>query len=1092
MPLVKSHSNYVLKKKHQNVSDGTIWERDMSTVGGLNNLTSGQTPIYQSGNFVISVRTDNKASNQYNSLKWLGNGGEGEGSAENNVWTLSSVSALTSDEDEQNSLKIVLKQDYYDLRDFAYYGSLTELFRASVTDILSRFPGELYISPNNQNVYYNTLTIENSERLEDTVLLGSADLKEVSNPFGIDIHTRKKPLDGNPLKYFADSGFKNYEIFFGDSQEPKEITSVTVAEDDASDGSKGSRLFTVTINGSIEIEGYVGENCKIFYLSKSEDDIHIRPKAKFLTEFYNGCDNFQKLLLDRKSTPKYTATFSIIKEDDSGYYRELEDFTFPTSSGGYNIDASTYGFTNYTARMIEVGEYYDEYFTDNLYRSMTHEAIKNFDWTYTREFNPNEEEEYVQGGERMQKALRIFAREFDEIKSYIDAIKSINKVTYDERNNIPDYFLTDFVAAEGWDVKLVYPYQGTYGNFSQNTKDTVYPYSVDGNNKDPFKQGYFITCCEIPDKSPIEEKPCGYSIFYHFYPASGFSGNMFYDECRFGGQGAMVNAIRPFTDEKEYTYTDVSNEFLRRLKINSKSIWRNKGTVDGIEMILGLFGLKSKRWVEAYNNQHECGLEDTADYEIIEYATQIEKPITETYDCVHDMYRIDWVNSTKNIVYDNRLQSNTTSYGVSTSYTPYQGLPIVYHDTVDDQNEPCRYLYPYFDKNQQIDGNPYFQMNGGWLKKKKHDVGYFQFDENDEIIAFGDETAYTETVRNIRRVDSINDLFAIPTNELSDGAIAYVSYIGDDLLIIGGIAYTIKRKYVGGSTKRYVSFVKRAGLITIGEDYFFDEQITVYDSNYEELTYTIEDKADGWQLDAYINDGSSEKFYCRTKTSDEAATDYNYGVDAYTIFESAATAADGQEYSNYFKLLDVNLSNCLYELHELTLESGETIEVRGWKRLLKSDLDYKKISAIKNYTKGNNPHNGKMSYDDGKEYFSYFEQLFKYPLENDLFDYRCFSNFSVTRDNEIKNYGFKVKNYKAESKKISYISKEDEEDYLNGKNDGNNSYLLMNNKYLTIRFYLKECNDEAAQVKYLDDIVMNYVTQMVPSTTILQVEYEKS
>ena len=85
-----------------------------------------------------------------------------------------------------------------------------------------------------------------------------------------------------------------------------------------------------------------------------------------------------------------------------------------------------------------------------------------------------------------------------------------------------------------------------------------------------------------------------------------------------------------------------------------------------------------------------------------------------------------------------------------------------------------------------------------------------------------------------------------------------------------------------------------------------------------------------------------------------------------------------------------------------------------------------------------------------------------------------------------------MKNYKAESKKISYISKEVEENYLNGKNDENNPYLLMNNKYLTIRFYLKDCNDEAAQVKYLDEIVMNYVTQMVPSMTILQVEYEKS
>ena len=96
---------------------------------------------------------------------------------------------------------------------------------------------------------------------------------------------------------------------------------------------------------------------------------------------------------------------------------EIEDFIFPTTYGGYNLDASTDIFSNYALRFSEIGLYYDEYFTDNLYRSMTHESIKNFDWTYTRKYNEGDEEEYIHGGEKIQKALRIFAREFDEILS---------------------------------------------------------------------------------------------------------------------------------------------------------------------------------------------------------------------------------------------------------------------------------------------------------------------------------------------------------------------------------------------------------------------------------------------------------------------------------------------------------------------------------------------------------------------------------------------------------------------------------------------------------------------------------------------------
>ena len=50
---------------------------------------------------------------------------------------------------------------------------------------------------------------------------------------------------------------------------------------------------------------------------------------------------------------------------------------------------------------------------------------------------------------------------------------------------------------------------------------------------------------------------------------------------------------------------------------------------------------------------------------------------------------------------------------------------------------------------------------------------------------------------------------------------------------------------------------------------------------------------------------------------------------------------------------------------------------------------------------------------------------------------------------------------------------------------------IMNTKRMCITFYLDKFDDgnKWNQVKYLDDIIMSYLTQMIPSTTILSIKY---
>ena len=1355
MAFIKSHSNYVLKKRHQDVSDGTIWERDITTIGGVNQFAPGQIPIYKSSKFIITVRNDGKISNQYNQTKWKEN-------ESGNTWTLQTISGMTSEFEDQNDVKIVLKQDYYDFCDFAYYGSLTEMFRASITDILQRFPGELYCT--DKVVYYTISVTSDFERIEEQIPLGNSGDTLVSNPFSVDIHSIKKPIDGKILKFFASDGFKNYQIIDGDEESGTQVTNwitknfiKVVKKEEELDrlfgkdafyydwlkpqilskyfnsdktneiwwmendnnsiaekskykdtiystpndvGSKGYDLLvdsfqsysgeirtkfieydngywvekngiklypsagevyseitearekrdqlasgdtantytighgamcgdigcyvstpckgyqtaSVTAN-SVVIGAWVGDNNEIFYLSKKSNiGKHIRPLEKFIIEFYNECDNFEKIILDRKTTPKYKSLFSVIKDNEKGYYRKMEEFIFPTSYGEYNVDADE----SYTKRLYEIGAYYDEYFTDNLWRSMTHEAIKNFDWTYTREYIYGAEEEYVHGGEKVQKALRIFAREFDEILAYINNIKNIDRVTYDERNNLPDYFLIDEVENSGWDVCLVYPYDikefkadefGDYkrdrsGNtivisnkynnesfqlsgdsntkfirqFSQNTKKEVIPYNKE--LIDDYPEGYFVSCCG-------DNQPCYYEgSIYKYIDATG-SGSTYYDTC----DGKLKNRIKSYTSDRPYTYIDANNEFMRKMAINSPYIWRHKGTIEGIEMILGMFGLKSKKWVESFPEyRQECD-KKSYDYDIIEYSSFTNR-IEEKWDAIHQMYRYDWINSTKAIVYDYRSTSNYTKYGAQTNYVSYQGLPISFRDEysaatspyikvsplvasaqqettsevsqafrVAETNEPVfrRYLYPNFNKSEQLDGNPYFQMDGGWLAKTIENSGgtryNFQFDVDDNIAytcyegsgrtesdgtVIDNHPIYKETVRNIKRVDNIAELISTPIGLLKEGTIYYVSNIEQGAALINDQVYPIKYEYNGDNLSRYILFTKNSEYIKVGDDLFFTDKIFVFDKEGNISSISLLEKPNGFEVKAYIKEDNT--FICQ---GDESGY---YTIDNFTILDNALPPSG---FTNYFVIDNPYYSNRIADVNY----SGETY---GWRALKETDPEYIKINTITNYYEGNNPHNGNMDYDSGHEYFTYFKRLFKYPMDENMFDERCYESFFIDYDNEISKIGFSgliedneiIKQYspylisgdskihyfgtyypKDESVPITsantvnfygeskdkilaltemyqYINPTMEvDDYILNDNEkmvGGSPYSgqtgiideitnqILNNKRLTIKFYLhNKWHSEQGQceLKYLDDIVMNYLTQMIPSTTIVDIQY---
>ena len=1218
MPFIKSHSNYVLKKKHQDISDGTIYERDITTIGGLNQFAKGQAPIYRSSNFIITVNAAPTPTKDGGGTKWVGND-------DGDVWNLSNLSGMVVDDKTQDDTAVVLKQDYYDFTDFAYFGSLVELFRVSLLRIIRTFPGELYsysdypylwhdgdrLSPNEHVLGMSCADDEDSVKDDD----GAYKKKyRLDNPYRINIHSLSRPVDGEELKYFSDGGYKNYQIVTEEENgegEPQDIESweTTIFSIGVEEGlclaqkfenqiwwtggvilSGNSRIDIGSISGIImpyanergiddenleelrakfdedgeawaifkafdtalndkrwyqqgnqiasaftesefnnlldestsedeygkyiiiagshyhnweeltkyrpcedldecylhglcigdkfadikietsgatyQIGAWWGENWEIKYLPEDDKIYHIRPKKEFMQKFYNGLNNFERLFVSNKTTPKYKAWFSVVSENDYGYTRKLESFVFPTGPGGYNLDYSGTNYRLYVGRLSKIGSFYDERFCDNIWRNLTHEAIHNFDWTFTRDYSEGDEIDFILGGERMRKLLRIYGRELDEVKMFADSLKSTNTITYNGRGNTPDYFLTDLLEQDGWDVVSPIPLslsekyldkdgdwqivlnesygeleqlqneidgQQLYRIFSQNASSVVYPYR---NDNFEYQYGYFID--KYTAKLPYQ----------NIIPASSVTDTVRVTDC-----GVRYRICDFYDNSRFYTFFDMMNEFFRRLKINSRYLWRKKGTIEGLESILALFGLKSKRWVDSITiDAVKEKLSGKVDYDTQEY-TSFTTRIEEEWDPTYEMYKIDRVNSTKQIKYDYRSIPNETIKEMNW-YFPYQGLGVVarYADEGDgkeiylstdgktptsDPKKAARYttpslthdnyvrrrfLYPTNSPVFAVDGNPYFQMDGGWRATTIWNSGATQaynisLDNDDNFVwnkkemsahtegdvMYDDRPIYKETVRDIRNVTGIRDLLSIPYMQLHDGSIVHVRFVENNIAIIDGKIYDVQYEYyqpANGDSKvyKYISLLCQGKSVAIGDANIYDI-LYAYDRDGNETLYDLTSKPNGFEIKAYITDDS--KFVCHGGLN---------GLSTITSF-GLYNDKNTEGYTNYFVLDDVEYFDRLKPIVDETSgdETNEAINpdnIYGWRRLKQSDYEYHKVQLLKNYFKGNNPHDGNMVYDSGHEYFMHFKELFKYPIDNDLFDARCFDDLYQEIEDTIKDYGF--------------------------------------------------------------------------------------
>lgn len=448
--LIKNKSIYTIKKKHASLTDSIIYENDYITIIPNDGIYDDEMALFSESNFKYLIETQGSEKKRHVRGDYV------KSNNNNEFWTLNDVGK----NNESAESKIISKPNYSSLKDFAYYGSAVELVKATVNDIILRFPGGL--SYYNEDYLAPQIVVKNgSESVTYTL---------ISNEFEIDCWTNidEGVFSGivkNPMRILSLS-YANYTTAnFDADEETEESNVINKPEINITGYCPNTIIGQVVISNANSREHTLdiymdGEHKKYLVTSGSGKGLIIRPKTKNIKEFWENIDDFERVLLNRDSTPIYKAIFETPYSNDTGYYYQNKAYIWPTvNNDGFTPDITTGAFQGYLESLIELATFHDKYDSDNIWRMMTHESIKNLDWTFISENDGEEKDRSDFETKGMGAMIRIYGRQFDDIKRYADNIKSTNSISYDEKNNVPDYFLSDAIENEGWEAQHVAPFE---------------------------------------------------------------------------------------------------------------------------------------------------------------------------------------------------------------------------------------------------------------------------------------------------------------------------------------------------------------------------------------------------------------------------------------------------------------------------------------------------------------------------------------------------------------------------------------------------------------------------------------------------------
>ena len=996
---IKTYSNYTLKQLHRTTTIGNIYERDFMTISDLNTYVPGSEPTYGLGNFKMAVDNTIGLKKKYRYGNWLKN----TDCPDSHYWT---TSCLTQDTEDAEVLPpIVNRSQYTSLLDFACYGSAVELVKGGIRGIIKNFPAAIgltknvygvngyYIASNpfgiNVSGGYSAKKPENELRLlssniakyviEDTKgntwPISWTKIFDINNPCVKEYDKLSEVSLGKP--FYSEDIISDWDVMMEDDKKAI-LTAIEADEANAqlawADLPENIRLSILAYknpnnpNGSeLRLINFVfqGENRLAYTGDFAGWTIH--PIASEVNAFYRNLDDFQRFLLDKRTNN--SVILDTPEETEEGIQTYRKTYTWGKSLDcSWNLDVESQQYKDYVNALLDIATIYDEYYSDNMWRAMTHEAIVKYDWTLTlTSIDGGTEELVAPRSQGIAAYIHTAGRLFDDLKRYIDGIGKSATISFNSANLTPKESLVAILTNWNWDIQ-----------------------GINTNGK-----SYWMT-------SPL------YSV----------------DSCGYNEEQA-------------------NNEFYRRLALASRAILSAKGTKRSIEMILALFGYHSYDYTrnslhtvirngnEVILKWNQLSSEEKGNilknvYDISEYVYVAK----EDSSCFTEGYT-DVVKG---------LNQSKLNYDVADS-DELQGLPVREVESILADGTVKNYLIPWYDKDKKIDGNVYFESKGGWgAQPVKKTVS---IDDNEHIVeSNGNFIAYDETVKYLKFYDTIPMLTSISFEDFNINDICYV--------------------------------------------------------------YDLSDYAT-----------------------------YNWGLDTGEIQPTM---------SHYFILKSDNPFSLGF-----IKKDGNGNKIYGWKNISEEELtegtsdDAKRVHYLEGIVEsntGNNPHCGFGQYDDGSAYKTAFKDLFKFARDNDLF--MTMNDDEIPKENEIGfNVEKEIDNIKCwyftdttSNKRLKSLTENEDGTYTSSDDsipevgignflrldksrgyDGeegdlfdNTTYGLMepvnmedisnpddeaaansiiNTKQLYIEFQ-PDMTAPLSMYDFINNVVMHYVKQVIPATTILK------
>lgn len=585
--LIKQKSGFIRSKKHMFLNDNSsIIETDVLTTS--KNISDDKNVVYNEGNFIISINYDNTLiTNSYNNGSWVSDDYLLTGDyLEAKKFKISDLSDSEVKERVNGDIIYEYRLNNNDIKTFASYGSAFKLFNYSIINIINKFPASLHVYDIND--YSSDLYIIDKD--VDGSIFITIPFSNIINKFDINIYNKStnnsiRDFLYNYMSYVIELNGKNIEI--------KECI-------------KGAESLDLLLNTQDES------------LFDKKTPFHIKPKEQFYSEFIDNLSDFESVLLNEKSLPKkYTSHLVLPINNDGDIYFNVFRFTWETSDG-YNIDIDTPSFIENINTINNGVLLLDSYFSDFMYRAMTHESIKEYD--FIDETLPL----FNQG--TIKSIISIYGANFDSIKNSIKSLSFVNTHNFNQ--------------IEGFDTNL-----------------------------------YFLKLKEI-----------GWD---------GIGLNLKYDSKLEVNYGSVIEKYSSFSAE---------NEFNRRLFLVSKELFKTKGTIKCIELMLGMLGINSN------------------DFILNEYSVGFSGLLPSNHEGGEMLERIKFLNkllykNNKNVI---KLLENN----------PLMGLPIK-EDFVKLHIIPCN--------NNTIITDRYVNINGEIVEVLRNDISQELFREDNLIFFCLDE-----------------------------------------------------------------------------------------------------------------------------------------------------------------------------------------------------------------------------------------------------------------------------------------------------------------------------------------------------------------